>query len=334
MADNELARPLGTPAGASDRMTSLISTSSRKCPFRQLDGGHLTREQAPLLHRLVGELIIEATRPGSPPVMTPPRAGATPTGATAALLPPLPLTPPPTGATRPAPVPSLPSPPMSRPPAVPPEPSDLAKWWARTREAVGSDLAVHGLAYLGVLLFFTGAFGLVVFAFGDVAPTLRPMAEAVIVTAPFAAAALLRRRGAEVVGRALEIAGGLVLPIMIITTLLDGVGFPPDLSRLPLVIGLTAVTGAVAVGYAIMASLPPRQRPRPARPPVACSSPSVWPRSGWPSNPRGQGGGHPQRGPGRSHDRGPGGHCGVGAPAPPRTDSPNPPWWLPSQDSQ
>jgi hypothetical protein len=144
---------------------------------------------------------------------------------------------------------------MPGPPAVPREPSELAKWWVRTREAVGSDLAVHGLAYLGVLLFLVGAFGLVVFAFGDVAPTLRPLAEAVIATAPFAAAALLRRRGAEVVGRALEIAGGLVLPIMLITTFLDGVAFPPDLSGVPLVIGLTAVTGAVAAGYAVWSHL-------------------------------------------------------------------------------
>ena len=44
-------------------------------------------------------------------------------------------------------------------------PGPIAQWWARTRESVASDLTVHGLAYLGVLLFFVGAFGLVAFAF-------------------------------------------------------------------------------------------------------------------------------------------------------------------------
>src|SRR5690606_581367 len=50
-------------------------------------------------------------------------------------------------------------------------------WWDRIRSAVGSALAVHGLAYLGVLLFFVGLFGLVAFAFNDVSQALRPVAE-------------------------------------------------------------------------------------------------------------------------------------------------------------
>ena len=160
---------------------------------------------------------------------------------------------------------SPPGPPASHPwagPGVlpPPEPalrplraprrSPLRQWWVRTLEAVGSDLAVHGLAYLGVLLFFVGAFGLVAFAFGDVARELRPVAEAVIAAAPFAAGALLRRRRAEFVGRALELAGGLVLPIMLITTFLDGVELPPDLSGVPLVVALTVMLGVVAGAYA------------------------------------------------------------------------------------
>ncbi|HSO65727.1 MAG TPA: hypothetical protein VLQ78_11575 [Ornithinibacter sp.] len=130
-------------------------------------------------------------------------------------------------------------------------PSALAQWWKRTRTAVGSDLAVHGLAYLGVLLFFVGAFGLVVFAFGDVAPALRPVAEAVIALVPFGAAALLLRRGATVVGRALEVVGGLLLPVMVITTFLDGFPVPPDLEGGSLVVTLTVLTSLVAVGYAV-----------------------------------------------------------------------------------
>ncbi|GAA2154437.1 hypothetical protein GCM10009826_14580 [Humibacillus xanthopallidus] len=149
--------------------------------------------------------------------------------------------------------PSLRGGPPTRPvaPARPKPPSAFALWWGRTRQAVGSDLAVHGLAYLGVLLFFVGAFGLVAFAFGDVAPALRPVAESVIALAPFAAGALLRRRGATVVGRALEVAGGLLLPVMVITTFLDGVAFPPDLEGPALAVTLTVLMVLVAVGYAV-----------------------------------------------------------------------------------
>ncbi|EWT05857.1 hypothetical protein N864_01700 [Intrasporangium chromatireducens Q5-1] len=155
---------------------------------------------------------------------------------------------PPSGpAPAPAPVPGLASAPA---PAAPRPPSALREWWSRTLHAIGSDLAVHGLAYLGVLLFFVGAFGLVAFAFADVATGLRPVAEVVIAGAPFAAGALLRRRRAEAVGRSLELAGGLVLPIMLLTSLLDDVALPPDLSGRPLVATATLLTAGVALGYA------------------------------------------------------------------------------------
>ncbi len=150
-----------------------------------------------------------------------------------------------------------------------PEPSPVARWWHRTRTAVGSDLAVHGLAYLGVLLFFIGAFGLVVFAFGDVAPTLRPVAEAVIALVPFGAAALLVRRGALVVGRAIEVAGGLVLPVMVVTSFVDGVGMPPDLTGTALVLALTALLALVALGYAAWSARHPASALRYLVAPVA-----------------------------------------------------------------
>lgn len=141
--------------------------------------------------------------------------------------------------------------PPQQPPAGAPRPSSpFQRWWSRTIRAVGSDLAVHGLAYVGVVLFFVGAFGLVAFAFADVTRGLRPLAEVVIATAPFAAGALLRRRSAEAVGRSLELAGGLVLPIMVVTALLDGVGFPPDLSGSALVVALTLLLVALAGLYA------------------------------------------------------------------------------------
>lgn len=131
------------------------------------------------------------------------------------------------------------------------KPSAMARLYASTRQALATDLAANGLAYLGVLLVFIGSFGLVVFAFADVARSLRPVAEVVIATVPFATGALLRRRGAVVAGRALEVCGGLLLPLVLLTSFLDGFGVPPDLTGVPLVVALTLTGTAVAAGYAV-----------------------------------------------------------------------------------
>ncbi len=130
-------------------------------------------------------------------------------------------------------------------------PSRLDVWWSQTRESIGSDVATHGLAYLGVLLLFVGVFGLVAFAFGDVAQGMRPVAELGIAFAPFLASWMLLRRGATVAGRALELAGGLLLPVMVVTSFLDGVPIPPDLTGPGLVVTLTLVTALVGAGYAL-----------------------------------------------------------------------------------
>ena len=130
------------------------------------------------------------------------------------------------------------------------QPGPVARWWDRTKDAVGSDLAANGLAYLGVLLLFVGVFGLVAFAFGDVAEGARPLAELGIALAPFVASWMLLRRGAVIAGRALETAGGLLLPIMLITSFLDGVPVPPDVTGTALLITLTATTALVSAAYA------------------------------------------------------------------------------------
>lgn len=143
------------------------------------------------------------------------------------------------------------------PPKIVQPPSALSRWWTRTRDSVGSDLALHWLAYLGVLLFFIGAFGLVAFAFADVAPTMRWLAEIVIAAAPFISAALLLSRGAETVGRALEVGGGLLLPVMVITSFLDGVAIPPDLDGPVMVATFTACSALIAAGYALWSRVHP-----------------------------------------------------------------------------
>ena len=180
--------------------------------------GCVTPEEEARLERLLDLLRGQATASAAaPPTSVPAVARPAPLAA------PLPVPAPapriaPTTPTRPAPTSTTTTP---RPPSGP------ALWWSRTREAVGSDLAVHGLAYVGVLLLLVGAFGLVVFAFGDVEVALRPVAELAIALAPFGAAALLLHRGATVVGRALEVAGGLLVPVMVITGFLDDSTIPP-----------------------------------------------------------------------------------------------------------
>ena len=135
--------------------------------------------------------------------------------------------------------------------ATPRPPSALSQWAARARLAVGSDLAVHGLAYLGVLLLFTGLFGLVAFAFADVTPGLRPLAELAGAVVPFIAARVLLRHGAGVVGRSLEVVGGLLVAVMVVTSLLDDVPFPPDPTGGALRAALTVVCLLTAGGYAL-----------------------------------------------------------------------------------
>ena len=130
-------------------------------------------------------------------------------------------------------------------------PSALALWAGRARVAVGSDLAVHGLAYLGVLLLFTGLFGLVAFAFADVTPGLRPVAELAGAVVPFIAARFLLRNGAEVVGRSLEVVGGLLVAVMVVTSLLDDVPVPPDPEGAALRASLVILCLVGAGGYAV-----------------------------------------------------------------------------------
>ena len=119
---------------------------------------------------------------------------------------PLPPPPVPRPVHTPPPQRPLPPPPAPRPAYTPPAwpvstpaavtPSRLRIWWDEHRAAVSADLALHGLAYLGVLLVFVGLFGLVVFAFGGVAPRLRPVAEAAIPLTFFGGGAFLRSRRA------------------------------------------------------------------------------------------------------------------------------------------
>lgn len=118
--------------------------------------------------------------------------------------------------------------------------------------AVTEDIAVHGLAYLGVLLVFAGVFGFVAFAFADVEVSLRPVAEAAIPLTFFLASWMLRRRGIRFVSAALELLGGALLPVVVIASLSDGFDVPPDLHGSALVAALVSAMLLLAVAYAVV----------------------------------------------------------------------------------
>ncbi|MDF1597218.1 MAG: hypothetical protein P1T08_14155 [Acidimicrobiia bacterium] len=171
------------------------------------------------------------------------------------ILPPLP--------TRPImpPLPGQAIPDVPAPAAVPKEPRPTPDWvgaisgaWAALR----SDLAVHGLAYLGVLFVFVGVVGFVIFAFSGVGSSLRPVAEVTIPLALFGSAAFLRRARTPFVAGALELLGGLLTPVVLFAAFADGAPIPPDPGDEALVVTLTIVSLLLASGYAWFATRSPR----------------------------------------------------------------------------
>ncbi len=159
----------------------------------------------------------------------------------------------------PAAPPAEPPPRMAPPPAPPPPPAGPG--WAATAlegargvarrawESLVSDVAVHGLAYLGVLFVFVATLGFVLFAFSGVGSAWRPVAEAAIPAALFGGAVFLRRRGAPFVAASLELLAGAVTPVVAFAAFSDGAAFPPDLERAPLVGVLTLVALGLAAAY-------------------------------------------------------------------------------------
>ena len=128
-------------------------------------------------------------------------------------------------------------------------PGRVAVWWDEARRTVRSDLALHGLAYLGVLLLFAGVTGLIVFSFGGVDPWVRSMTELLVPAALFLSAWYLSSRNAKVVGDALALLGGAVTPIIVAAAFTDGAPVPPDVSGrlLPVVQGISVALVAMAM---------------------------------------------------------------------------------------
>lgn len=161
------------------------------------------------------------------------------------------------------PKPATPVSPMARPaappvePPAPREPSVLALRIREMREAVSADVALHGFAYLGVLLTFVGVLGFLLFAFVDLPDAVQPVVELFIASVFFGWAFVLRRQEAYNVAKALELLGGAILPLILFAGLVDGAPIPPDVTGTPLVIVMPLVALAVAYAYARIA----RRRP-------------------------------------------------------------------------
>jgi hypothetical protein len=162
--------------------------------------------------------------------------------------PPAPVEPtPPPPAPPPAPPPPPPPPPPSPPP--PPRPSPVATMLSQLWDAVVSDIALHGFAYLGVLLTFVGVLGFLLFAFADIPDAAQPFIELFIALVFFGWAWVLRRQDAEHVADGMELIGGMVLPLILFAGLVDGAPFPPDFRSGGLIVALTITTALLALVY-------------------------------------------------------------------------------------
>ena len=159
---------------------------------------------------------------------------------------------------------------------VPRHASAPAAWLRRVWGSVASDLGVHGLAYLGVLLMFAGTLGLALFSLRSVNAGLRPLAEVSLPLVLLVSAWFLGRRGAPLVAASLELLGGAVLPIVGFASLLDGSGVPPDLRPGPLLVVVLAVVAAGLGGvYALIARWRPATTLRYLVGPLAWTAVSV-----------------------------------------------------------
>lgn len=156
-----------------------------------------------------------------------------------------------------APVPRVAVRRVARPAAAapPPEPapSPWAPWAERmkgVRELLRSDFAVHGLAYLGVLLVFAGTLGFVIFAFGSVRPGLRPLAEIITPLTLFGSAWFLRNRGAPFVSNSIDFLAAAITLILLFASFKDRAPVPPDLNSAALVLAWFSSAIVLALVYA------------------------------------------------------------------------------------
>jgi hypothetical protein len=140
------------------------------------------------------------------------------------------------------------------PPSPPPEPGELARRWSAIRESVVSDLSLHGFAYLGVLVIFACVLGLLLFAFADIPDAHQPIYELIIALIFFGFAWYLRRQHAIYVARAMELIGGMALPLVLFAGLVDDAPVPPDFEGTSLIVALVVASLVLSVAYTLWAT--------------------------------------------------------------------------------
>lgn len=207
----------------------------------------------------VASMPTPAARTKPPAAKTSPPAPPTPVAAaptdTARPTVPPPTTspkPPPPPIRQPAPVHTTVSTPRPTKPLEPPkprEPSPFAIKRAELWAAFTSDVAVHGLVYIGVLLTFVSVLGFMLFAFKDLPTSAKPMVELLIVLTFFGWAWILQHQNATRVAKAMELLGGMILPLVWFAALVDSAGVPPDAEGDPLVVALVASSLALSGLY-------------------------------------------------------------------------------------
>jgi hypothetical protein len=147
--------------------------------------------------------------------------------------------------------------PAAPPPAQPAEPGAVAiamragaRQAAVVARAVAADVALHGFVYLGLLLTFVGLLGFLLFSFKDVPTDVQPVIEFAVPAVLFAWSWVLRRQRAVRVAQAMGLLGGIVLPLVVFASLVDGAPFPPDAQGDALILAMIAVCVAAAGLYA------------------------------------------------------------------------------------
>jgi len=164
----------------------------------------------------------------------------------------------------PRPAPKAPPPittqPISHParrPVPTRRPNPIAVHLREKWDAVSSEIALHGLAYLGVLLTFVGVLGFLLFAFQDVPNEQQPAVELFIAVVFFGWAWALCRQQAVNVATAMELLGGMILPLVLFAGFVDEAPVPPDFTGRPLVAVLTLSPLVLAFLYALAAKRRP-----------------------------------------------------------------------------
>lgn len=122
----------------------------------------------------------------------------------------------------------------------------------RIGKALATDLSLHGITYLGVLVVFASLLGLLLFSFADIPNSQQPFYELGMASVFFGFAWYLRRQKAKYAARAMELVGGMTLPLALYAGFVDEAPFPPDFEDGILIVVMTATAVALSAVYRLI----------------------------------------------------------------------------------